>query len=338
MYPLPRSGLFRKGEHPYEGRQGGRDMMRIQYLRSTLLLVILLAVTASVPCVCLGAEQLRLVVRADENEIAAGVPFILRIALGANDGLPVEGVPEISTLAGNVHVFIEDLRSGVRKRYLGPQWGTSEREPARVNITPDTPAVAEIPLLFSTVVDGRDDLCASPLPLVPGRYRITVEYLGVAPDSPVTGSIEVAVREPADAAESAYWQAMGTEPALAESLQLGSFARSEELVDKADELMREFPNNANSTMTALALGRHYLYVVRDPQKARGYLEWASRRPGNALVVGRAKYELASAYIAQGLAEQAYATIDEALKTVGTSGLSAELRRLRATHRPSAKRD
>ena len=274
-----------------------------------------------------GEDGLRLTVEAADSTVVAGLPIQLTAMLSPADGSVLENVPEISPGAGNVLVFIDDLATGSRRRYLGPLWGIDERAPDRRTVTHTAPMRIVIPLLFHNVIAGRDDLAAAALPLRPGRYRITAEYRGLG--FPVTGGVDVNVRNPATDGEWAYWRAMQATPALAASIQIGNFARHEEVMPIAEALLREFPGAVYAGVTAFAVGSHYLHVANKPDKAEAILMDAATKPGNAVVRARIALELASAQIAQQHFEDAAATIERALTTSQETGVSAELRNLRA---------
>ena len=291
-----------------------------------LLITGLMALTVS-----LGADELRLTVDAEARDVAAGFPIVLDVALSTSGD--ATHFPVISPGVGNVHVYIEDLRSGVKQRYLGPQWGIDERAPESYTVAPAVPMRVAIPLLFHTVIEGRDDLAATALPFTPARYRLTVQYLGADAAIPVSGSVDVVIREPRTTSERAYWDAMRADPNLAASIQIGNFARNPDLLARAEELLREHPDSAHATITALAIGAHALHVQRDAKKAEAILQWASEREANALLRGRIRYELASAQIALEKFEEAAATIENALPIARDESLSRDLRHLRGVLRP-----
>ncbi|HYC63037.1 MAG TPA: hypothetical protein VEK79_26085 [Thermoanaerobaculia bacterium] len=293
-----------------------------------LLLAGLMALTIS-----LGADELRLTVDAEARDIVAGFPIVLDVTLSTTGD--ATQLPVISPGAGNVHVYIEDLRSGVKQRYLGPQWGIDERAPELYAVTPDAPMRVAVPLLFHTVIEGRDDLAAAVLPFIPARYRLTVQYLDAGAAIPLSGSVDVVIREPDTRSERSYWDAMRADPYLAASIQIGNFARHADLLARAEELVREHPDGAHATVTGLAIGAHALHVQRDARKAEAILQRASELDANALLRSRIRYELASAQIALEKFEEAAATIESALSSALDQGLSRDLLHLRGVLRRGA---
>ncbi|MGZ5458362.1 MAG: hypothetical protein ACXW5U_25590 [Thermoanaerobaculia bacterium] len=274
-----------------------------------------------------AADTIRLIVSVRQNEVVAGYPIIISTSLTAKE--PLEDIPLISPSAGNVNVYVESAENAARKRYLGPRWGIDERPPAVGMVTDDAPLKSAIPLLFHNVIEGRTDLASVPLPLVPGGYQVTVEYLGLGHERLVSGSVHVTVREPQTIGEKAYWAAMQADPALAESLQTGNFSRHPTGVAKAEELLREHPEAPHSSLAALAVGAHYLHVVKDAPKAERTLAGAVSRAVDPLLRSRIQYELASAMIVLGKFDAAATTIDSALTIADDASLSMDLRHLRA---------
>jgi hypothetical protein len=299
-------------------------------MRNVMLALIVFSVLAppALAATVGGPESVRLIVRAEETEVAAGYPVVLHASLTVpNDAIQA---PVFSPGAGNVDVFIKDPATSVQSRYLGPGWGIEERPPALVAVANDLPLDGSVTMLFHNAIDGRTDLAPVALPLVPGQYAITVEYRGLGVDKPVSGSVRVIVREPATDGERAYWKAMQADPRLAAALQLGNFRRHRELLAQAEQLVQAYPESAHSAFAALALGRHYLHVSHDAARAKQILTLAAGRQSNRFLRSQAQYELASALIVLGDREAARSTIEQALIHADDRALSEELRRLRMT--------
>jgi hypothetical protein len=219
-----------------------------QWKRMMLFAALLLFASGSL------AGELHLTVSVKENEVVAGVPVVLNAQLSVAGETNAE-IAAISPGAGNVIVYVENLDAGTRAQYLGFQWGIDERAPARIVVTNESPMGSEISLLFHNVIAGREDLLPDALPLRPGRYRITVQYIAIEP--PVIAAVDVSVRRPSTEGEVAYWAAMQEEPELAKALQAGNFRRTPSVLPVAEALIRRFPESAHSRWNERAISAHY---------------------------------------------------------------------------------
>jgi hypothetical protein len=293
--------------------------------RSSLYAIVLFALAVAFGVAAAHADELMLTVHAEEAEVAAGVPVTLAVSLSPRDPGGHAVVHAISPAAGNVHIHIKHLATGEQVRYLGPQWGVDEREPEHVTVTAHDPHQASIALLHHNVIEGRDDLEHDALPLTPGRYRITVEYV----DSGVRaeGSTIVTVREPESDAEKMYWHMLQANPTLAESLQLGSFARHDDLLGTGEELLAKFPDAPQAALTALAVGSYHLHVRHDPARAEDLLTSSASLNADGALRGRIQRELAAALIAQQKIDEAKDVLEHALPAARDHQLATDLRAL-----------
>lgn len=240
-------------------------------------------------CLPVMAADLKLTLTAVTPEVVAGSPIVLRASIEAVGG-EVADVPVISPEAGNFELWVANLNTGERTRYLGPQWSEEERSAAMQNLRPDAPAVAYLKLLASAKSDGS-------LPFVPARWQFNLQYKGLGPDKPLYGQAMVTVREPAGGDEAEWSQALQRTPAVAQAIQLGIASPS--AVPVLEALLKQHQSAPQANAAALALGRYYLQTRKDSVKAIEFFRMAGGPTADALTRREALAESANALEATG---------------------------------------
>jgi tetratricopeptide (TPR) repeat protein len=171
----------------------------------------------------------------------------------------------------------------------------------------------EITVLFNNTIDGRDDLLEDSIPInEAGAYQIRVELYDANFNRKISAPvIGIPVGYPMGEAEQAAWQTVKDDKDLAYFTQTGDGQRANGVVEKAEQLVKRYPNNNQERQLALALGKHYL--ERDNVGAAiGYLKDAAASDTGSLMRARALAELTESYLQNG-------DVDEALKISEAAG-------------------
>lgn len=253
-----------------------------------------------------GFASFRLSVKSEKPWVTLGDPLTLKVRLTNPTQWDIATWPVLDPGHGAIQVYIS-RNGGEFKRYEGPGWGTKEQTIGVAQISPGKSMSCEITLLFNNPVEGRDDLLEDFIPInEAGAYQIRVELYDTTFSRKITAPvIGIPVGYPMGEAEQAAWQAVKADKDLAYFAQTGDGQRAKGIVEKAEQLVQQYPNNNQERQLALALGKHYL--ERDNVGAAiGYLKDAAASDPGSLMRARALSELTKSYIQNG-------DVDEALK-------------------------
>jgi len=263
-----------------------------------------------------NSSDLNLSLAAVTADAAPGAPVTLRATIETRKG-DVSGVPDISPESGNFELWLLNLSNGERTQYTGPGWNASESKPESHVIKATEPLVKDLTV-----------------GLPPGRYQFNLQYKGLGLDNPLYAQTSLTVHPPASAAETAWWQALQADPALAESLQRLDFTGRDSAAKTAESLLQAHHHAPQASAAGLGLGKLYLHGRKDPNKALQFLRVAVQLAADSGIRAQALLEAFDALTQSGATNEAASVLAQAAAEAKDSALVREIRS-RKPVKPSA---
>jgi tetratricopeptide (TPR) repeat protein len=252
-----------------------------------------------------GFTSLSLSAEPEKAWATLGEPLTLKVRLTNHTQWGIAAQPALDPSYGTIQVYVS-RNGGEFKRYLGPGWGTKDQPTGAAQIAPGESIYCDITLLFNNEVRGRDDLLNALVAIdEAGAYQIRVELYDTNFRRKITSPvIDLLVMFPMGEAEQAVWLAVESDKDLAYFMQTADGRRAKNVVEKAEQLVRRYPDNNQERQLALALGKYYL--ERDNvEQAIVYLKDAAASEPASLLRAQALLELAKSYTKKGDMDEAF---------------------------------